>query len=473
MLQNPLIGDLKALQPQANKGNVKKAEAADGFMSFVDVAQQAFDTAQQTTPQNQEANSPSDPINTETQNTSRSNNSARSDEAAASCSSDTAEKSGESNKSAIDENAASNEEVKGETKSGAKASSQINSPGSESAKSFTPAQEASAKNAALNSKNSLENLLKIDVNSGSRSAESKSAIQAPKAMPAVPANIESAQSRFTPAENANQTSDPARSMKMLVLSGQEALRRLELQNKAVGSNTATQKTPFNAPATESGKAVNAKADAYNQQEKSTVHFRDEQPAATRTANAGEAKQPDANISNQQTAQVREAAVKAPESAAKTLSTTPQTALRVEQIQSIMDKASSRLTQMAQGGGGKSVIVLKPAHLGRIRLEIDVKDAIVKAKITTESSSVRAVLETEAPHLRETLQQHGMKLEQLEIKNGWNKNAFAGGDAGAADQKREQAMPKPRRDSRPVIKTELNVKPVAKRYNLNGTLSVTA
>ncbi len=230
-------------------------------------------------------------------------------------------------------------------------------------------------------------------------------------------------------------------------------------------------TTKNSPRFIGNPQVNEKAAAYAQKENTTVHFTEEEPAMMKQADSA----PKHN-----TEPIR-AIVPLPDGSQKTTSTVSKTAsppgtqmaLRVEQIQAIVNKTSGRFVQLAQSGGGRSVLVLKPAHLGRLRLEIDVKNSVAKAVITVESQSVRAVLETEAPRLREALQQQDIRLDQFEIKEGWIKEGSHGANENAA----QRDWNAPNRQGRPVDKAtgeiDMNANPRAERHNLNGTISVTA
>jgi flagellar hook-length control protein FliK len=218
--------------------------------------------------------------------------------------------------------------------------------------------------------------------------------------------------------------------------------------------------------------VNEKAAAYVQKESATVHFTEEEPAVMMKH---------ADSAPKQTAAPIRTIVPLPDGSQKTTLTVSKTAsppgtqmaLRVEQIQSIVNKTSGRFVQLAQSGGGRSVLVLKPAHLGRLRLEIDVKNSVAKALITAESQSVRAVLETEAPKLREALQQQGIRLDQFEVKEGW----IEGGSHGANENAAGKNWNAPNRQGRAANKTtgeiDMNANPRSERHNLNGTISVTA
>ena len=60
------------------------------------------------------------------------------------------------------------------------------------------------------------------------------------------------------------------------------------------------------------------------------------------------------------------------------------------------------------------IQLTPPNLGKVNLDLVMKDDHVKASIVTESPVVKQVLEEQADRLRESLAQQGVKLESFEI-----------------------------------------------------------
>lgn len=58
--------------------------------------------------------------------------------------------------------------------------------------------------------------------------------------------------------------------------------------------------------------------------------------------------------------------------------------------------------------------LNPEHLGKIYLNVSERDGVVRAQIATQTEAVREALETQLVELRQTLNQHGVKVDAIEV-----------------------------------------------------------
>lgn len=58
--------------------------------------------------------------------------------------------------------------------------------------------------------------------------------------------------------------------------------------------------------------------------------------------------------------------------------------------------------------------LNPEHLGKIYLNVSERDGVVRAQIATQTEAVREALETQLVELRQTLNQHGVKVDAVEV-----------------------------------------------------------
>lgn len=58
--------------------------------------------------------------------------------------------------------------------------------------------------------------------------------------------------------------------------------------------------------------------------------------------------------------------------------------------------------------------LNPEHLGKIYLNVSEHDGVVRAQIATQTEAVREALETQLVELRQTLNQHGVKVDAIEV-----------------------------------------------------------
>ena len=63
--------------------------------------------------------------------------------------------------------------------------------------------------------------------------------------------------------------------------------------------------------------------------------------------------------------------------------------------------------------------LKPPELGTLRVEMDIKDNILKLGMITENSSVKELLLSNIHELREALVEQGVKLERIDIQINYN------------------------------------------------------
>jgi flagellar hook-length control protein FliK len=68
-------------------------------------------------------------------------------------------------------------------------------------------------------------------------------------------------------------------------------------------------------------------------------------------------------------------------------------------------------------GGQRVVrlQLKPPELGMVKVEMDIKEHVLKLGMITENSSVKELLLSNAHELRDTLAQQGVKLERLDVQ----------------------------------------------------------
>jgi flagellar hook-length control protein FliK len=63
--------------------------------------------------------------------------------------------------------------------------------------------------------------------------------------------------------------------------------------------------------------------------------------------------------------------------------------------------------------------LRPPELGVLKVEMDIKDNILKLWMITENSSVKELLLSNAHELREALVGQGVKLDRLDIQINYN------------------------------------------------------
>ena len=95
---------------------------------------------------------------------------------------------------------------------------------------------------------------------------------------------------------------------------------------------------------------------------------------------------------------------------------------------VLDKLSGYITKVyMKGGRTEARLVLNPPELGRLRIEIEVKDSKVETRILVEHQLVKDVLDQEVARLRELFLQQGLTLERytVETTTGWSAHREAG------------------------------------------------
>jgi flagellar hook-length control protein FliK len=105
-------------------------------------------------------------------------------------------------------------------------------------------------------------------------------------------------------------------------------------------------------------------------------------------------------------------------------------------------------------GGKRVVrlQLRPPELGTVKVEMDIKEDVLRLGMITENSSVKELLLSNAHELREALVEQGVKLERLDVQINYDSNqslAHAKEDPGEEQRWIRDAdgflVPKPRSD----------------------------
>ncbi|MEE9610138.1 MAG: flagellar hook-length control protein FliK [Desulfatiglandales bacterium] len=85
--------------------------------------------------------------------------------------------------------------------------------------------------------------------------------------------------------------------------------------------------------------------------------------------------------------------------------------------------------------------LRPPDLGVVKVEMDMKDNILKLGIITENSSVKELLLSNVHELRETLVQQGVRLERVDIQISYDfDQALANSKEGLKEGQREMQEP---------------------------------
>ncbi|MCR5216858.1 MAG: flagellar hook-length control protein FliK [Lachnospiraceae bacterium] len=94
------------------------------------------------------------------------------------------------------------------------------------------------------------------------------------------------------------------------------------------------------------------------------------------------------------------------------------------VEQIVEQAKIRLT----GDASSMEMVLNPEHLGKINMNISVKEGVVTASFIAQNEAVKAAIESQMVVLRENLNQQGLKISAVEVtveNQALNTNAQAG------------------------------------------------
>ncbi|MFH1139691.1 MAG: flagellar hook-length control protein FliK [Pseudomonadota bacterium] len=114
-------------------------------------------------------------------------------------------------------------------------------------------------------------------------------------------------------------------------------------------------------------------------------------------------------------------------------------------EAIIRQIADRMAYQVRNSQHRLQLQLTPANLGKIDLDLVMKDDQLRASIVAESPAVKQVLEDQVERLRESLAQQGVKLESIEISlsedyrqadardNGRRDNSSVGRKAGAEEE----------------------------------------
>ncbi|MBZ0272735.1 flagellar hook-length control protein FliK, partial [bacterium] len=134
------------------------------------------------------------------------------------------------------------------------------------------------------------------------------------------------------------------------------------------------------------------------------------------------------------------------------------------VTAAFEKTVQGIARLAAGGGGRTVIHLRPANLGTIRLEVRVEHAVATASAIVETTAVRSAIEQNMHELRATLAEQGIRLDQFDVRDG-SARQHAEADPRAFDE-----APLPARAASIAPEEETDLRPAARRHP--GRVSVT-
>ena len=123
-----------------------------------------------------------------------------------------------------------------------------------------------------------------------------------------------------------------------------------------------------------------------------------------------------------------------------------------------EEVAERVVSQAAQGHFRVRLVLAPEDLGRVDVELQMRDGKLDAALGVQSTAVRDLLNESLPRLREGLHQHGMELANLHVglsqhgRNGGNPTPWAQaaqpGRTGGATDRSEAAHESQVRQARP-------------------------
>lgn len=101
---------------------------------------------------------------------------------------------------------------------------------------------------------------------------------------------------------------------------------------------------------------------------------------------------------------------------------------------ILQTVQRGLASMLSQGGGRMTVVLRPEHLGEVRVQLDARGGTVNARLTAETEAARRTLESGADQLRTSLESKGVRVESIRIEG-------PGSEAGHSGPGHEDADPR--------------------------------
>ena len=88
---------------------------------------------------------------------------------------------------------------------------------------------------------------------------------------------------------------------------------------------------------------------------------------------------------------------------------------------LIDQVGKQISRSIHRGDNVIRLQLKPPELGAVKVEMDIKDNVLKLFMITENSSVREILLSSVHELRDALVEQGVKIEKLDVQINNNFN----------------------------------------------------
>ncbi len=132
---------------------------------------------------------------------------------------------------------------------------------------------------------------------------------------------------------------------------------------------------------------------------------------------------------------------------------PMTKEALERV--LVKTATSRLTVLMRLGLKKATITLTPPELGKMKIDIEMKDNIVKAVLKAENPLVKETLEANIATLKSSLEAQGLSVDEIIVEIDAKTQQNAGGELGGGDKGAES-----RRSTRGLLEDESDIVPPA-------------
>jgi flagellar hook-length control protein FliK len=110
---------------------------------------------------------------------------------------------------------------------------------------------------------------------------------------------------------------------------------------------------------------------------------------------------------------------------------------------VAKQIADKMIYQTRNGTHQLRLNLTPAHLGRVTINMVVRDNTVHATVVTENPAVKEALEEHMSQLKSTLAQQGVELERFDVgyngrerntgQSGQNRRRFSGSGQGNADE----------------------------------------
>jgi hypothetical protein len=131
----------------------------------------------------------------------------------------------------------------------------------------------------------------------------------------------------------------------------------------------------------------------------------------------------------------------------------------------LPKILDRMIWMLRAGEQKSRILISPPELGRLDLDLVIKQGHLQANLSAETLQVKELIEANLGQLKQQLIDQGFVVDKFEVMIGLNDRGFPEGESRTARGWRDQSSKKPKRtETAPAMETKMERSSIS---NLHG------